>query len=460
MKQELDLRQGLKQTLSQRQIQAVSILQMNLIDLREYIENEAMENPVLSVEYPKNPDSFDTYCMKINYLRQSEENVKSYNLNGLEDDARINVMVSDCRGGLKEFLEEQLLSVGLSGDTKKAARYIIENLDGNGYFTDDTIESARILGVGYDDFVAAFNTVRTFEPFGVGAVNLQDCLLLQLKLRGIDNPRAEEIIKSLLIPLAENKMYVIARKLKCSREAAAAAAGVVKSLNPKPGASFKTKNDIMYMVPDVEFLSMGGETYININTRFFPKININTRYAEQFGEYLSEEDKKYIEKKFNSAKWTMDCISRRNETLLAISKAILHFQKDFFMQGREKLKPLSIKEVAAFVNLHESTVSRAVKGKYAQTAFGIFPMSFFFSRSVPFKKEETELKAGGENLSATTVKAKIREIIENEDRQKPLSDREIANILNSKGIDIKRRTVAKYREAMGIKTSVLRREFI
>ena len=285
-------------------------------------------------------------------------------------------------------------------------------------------------------------TVQSLEPYGVGASNLEQCLEIQARMLGVDDDIVIEIIRKYLNLVGKNQLPVIAKKLKASLDEVSMAVSFIKTLNPKPGSGFKSEESVEYIVPDAAVTGENGNYQITLNEYFTAGVNISGFYRDIIKNDGDSDAKNFVYSKIRQAQWVVKCITKRNETLYNIIKAIVEKQTEFFDRGEGYIKPLTLSVVAAEAGIHESTVSRTVKGKYIQCRHGVFPLGYFF--------RQTAAEAFGQGLTQEKIQEMIRGLIDGEDPSAPLSDRKISDELSKRGVDISRRTVAKYRGIMGI----------
>jgi len=361
--------------------------------------------------------------------------------------------VSDNRGeDLAEYLISQLVTMPLPDKEQAIAEYLIDLLDSRGYLTEGTEQIAVQLETEGTEIIRMLQAVQSLEPAGVGARNLSECLLIQMDRLKITDPIARKIAENYLEQLGKNQLPQIAKKLKVTVDDVLQAMEVIRELNPKPGNSFSSRENLKYITPDVTVVKLKDYYEILLNEYMYPKMSINGYYRNMLKAGNDKETKDYVTTKVKQAEWVMQCVSQRNVTLMNVSKCIVDVQERFFTYGPGYLRPLKLADVAEMVGIHESTVSRAVKDKYLQCSWGIFPMNYFFIGAIS--------KAGNENAAtADTAKNLLKEIIADENHEKPYSDRILAEKLTERGVKISRRTVAKYREAMGIKDASGRKVF-
>ena len=332
---------------------------------------------------------------------------------------------------------------------------MLESLDSKGYLTESTEDVASCLSADTETVERLLERLQQLDPAGVCARSLEECLKLQLERQQMLTPVMETLIDSCLELVAKNQIPAIARKLRLPQEQAAGFCQIIKSLNPKPGVSFSNRDKLRYIIPDVTIVKFKEHFDILLNESMYPGIQINSYYRQMSRNPESPELKEYLDGKIRQAEWIKQCISQRSKTLMDVSKAILERQEAFFTYGPSHLVPLKMMDVAQALDIHESTVSRAASKKYLQCSWGVYPMTYFFSREV-FSRSTA---AGSQSMTAAGVKEALRAVIDQEDKQKPLSDRLLSEKLAEKGISISRRTVAKYREEEGIPDASGRKQY-
>ena len=333
-----------------------------------------------------------------------------------------------------------------------AARFIIESLDDNGYMTLNPDEIAKATAVSVQTVRAALEIVRDMDPAGVGAFDISDCLILQLKAAGTYSEDKGRIIHEFLNEVALNRLGQISRATGLQTGEIQNIVDEIRSLDPKPGRAFASSDETRYIVPDVYLEKENGEYRVLLSENSGPKISINSYYTDLMNDCMNDEQLKvYLSEKIKAATWLIKSIEQRKKTIYNIASAIVRYQQDFFEYGEKYLKPLVLRQIAEETDVHESTVSRTINGKYIYTPKGVFELKYFFTSGVAGN--------GGEGVSSNSVKMQIREIIEAENPSRPLSDQKISDMLNSKGVEISRRTVAKYREEMGIFSSQQRKRY-
>ncbi|MBF1160688.1 MAG: RNA polymerase factor sigma-54 [[Eubacterium] sulci] len=451
---ELTIEQTQKLSMTPELIQAIQILQYNNQELNEYIDKELLENPILESEYHKESDTEIDIDSLRDQLIQADENVEAYKQwesHSTSDEYSYENFVA-FNYTLTEFLIEQLHFSSLKGQDAEIGRYIIENIDDNGYLSMSLEEICSVLDVDLDSCERVLDLIHTFEPSGVGARDLNECLIIQLASLGELTDEIEFIISNRLKDLADNKYALISKEVGISLTEVQGIADLIKTLEPKPGRGFDSDNSIKYILPDIYVEETNGEYIVSANDGSTPSLHISSYYNSLTEEAKSDKElSNYLNNRFNSAMWLMKSIEQRKKTIYNVASAIVQFQNDFFAKGERFLKPLTLKQIAETVGVHESTVSRAINGKYMQCPRGVFELKYFFTGGI--------LNEDGSGVSSNSIKSMIKEFVDAEDDKKPLSDSKISKMLYEKGIDISRRTVAKYRDDIGILPSSKRRRF-
>lgn len=451
---ELTIEQTQKLSMTPELIQAIQILQYNNQELNEYIDKELLENPILESEYHKESDTEIDIDSLRDQLIQADENVEAYKQwesHSTSDEYSYENFVA-FNYTLTEFLIEQLHFSSLKGQDAEIGRYIIENIDDNGYLSMSLEEICSVLDVDLDSCERVLDLIHTFEPSGVGARDLNECLIIQLASLGELTDEIEFIISNRLKDLADNKYALISKEVGISLKEVQEIADLIKTLEPKPGRGFDSDNSIKYILPDIYVEETNGEYIVSANDGSTPSLHISSYYNSLTEEAKSDKElSNYLNNRFNSAMWLMKSIEQRKKTIYNVASAIVQFQNDFFAKGERFLKPLTLKQIAETVGVHESTVSRAINGKYMQCPRGVFELKYFFTGGI--------LNEDGSGVSSNSIKSMIKEFVDAEDDKKPLSDSKISEMLHEKGIDISRRTVAKYRDDIGILPSSKRRRF-
>ena len=451
---ELTIEQTQKLSMTPELIQAIQILQYNNQELNEYIDKELLENPILESEYHKESDTEIDIDSLRDQLIQADENVEAYKQwesHSTSDEYSYENFVA-FNYTLTEFLIEQLHFSSLKGQDAEIGRYIIENIDDNGYLSMSLEEICSVLDVDLDSCERVLDLIHTFEPSGVGARDLNECLIIQLASLGELTDEIEFIISNRLKDLADNKYALISKEVGISLTEVQGIADLIKTLEPKPGRGFDSDNSIKYILPDIYVEETNGEYIVSANDGSTPSLHISSYYNSLTEEAKSDKElSNYLNNRFNSAMWLMKSIEQRKKTIYNVASAIVQFQNDFFAKGERFLKTLTLKQISETFVVHESTVSRAINGKYMQCPRGVFELKYFFTGGI--------LNEDGSGVSSNSIKSMIKEFVDAEDDKKPLSDSKISEMLHEKGIDISRRTVAKYRDDIGILPSSKRRRF-
>lgn len=454
----LALEQVQKLVMTPELRQAIQLLQFTSQELNEYLEKQIEENPMLDVEKSEEEyDNIDDYAKEreeidwkeyigkyddVSYKPQRDKNAKEYSYENF-------VSYSP---SLRENLLFQLNVSEIDEKDIEIGEILIENIDENGYLVATVEQIALDLGVLDGDVENVLYTIQTFEPLGVGARNLKECLLIQIREDKNKNPYIRKVIEEYLEDVANNRLLKISKELNIELKEVQEICDYIKTLEPKPGRSFNSSsNGVKYITPDATIEFIDGEYIILLNDVTGPRLNINNFYKELMRQEKDSSATEFLTEKLNSAMWIIRSIEQRRITIYKVVESILKFQIDFFNIGEKGLKPLTLKEVADDIGVHESTVSRATNGKYVQTPRGLYELKFFFSSGLSSNR--------GGDVSSTSIKSVIRDIIEEENIRKPYSDQQISNILKEKGISISRRTVAKYRDELEIPSSSMRRRY-
>ncbi|MGV8906699.1 MAG: RNA polymerase factor sigma-54 [Acetobacterium sp.] len=469
IKLNLNITQTQKLIMTQEMQQAIEILQLTSMELNNLIEEEIMVNPVLEF----NEDAIKTLAPEPGEPVKEEMNKKE-EINW--DDYFHSMEVSEYRGQapsnvdpdeefgfekfsyqektLSEYLHFQLNMVTpkLSKEEKFIGQYLIDCIDDNGYLIVDMDYLQSILESKEQSISKLIGIIQSFDPVGVGARDIKECLVIQLRHMGYgDDEIYMDIINSHIKELADNQYKRIARATGLSIEEVFEFKELIKTLEPKPGREFTNLEGVSYVIPDGSIEIINGELLVKINEISAPRLKINSFYKGMLKKTDQNADtRKYLEKKLDGAVFLIRSIEQRRDTILKVIKAIAECQETFFFEGVEDLRPLTLKTIADMIEVHESTVSRAIRGKYIQTPKGTFALKFFFKRG---------FNQGEDDRSSDAIKQFIQDLIEDEDKKKPLSDQKISEMLKEKNLDVARRTIAKYREALLIQPSSKRKEY-
>jgi len=444
----LDIHQKL--ALTPKIQQSLHILSMNNQELSEYINQQALENPVVEIEPAfEELDPDEKFQRKMEWISNADPQNRIYNSFSQDNEEYEYSPVSSDEDSLQKMLLMQLNTLKLNPMVSRAAKYIIQSLDSRGYLEASLKDISRLSGVKPELVLKALRCVQNMEPWGVGARNLKECLMIQLKKKGVKDKKVYCVVMNFLDELSKNKLKVIAEKLDIPVEEVKKIHLIIRSLNPSPGTSYGNTEPISYIYPDITVVKFKDYYEVLLNDFAYPSIRINNTYKELMNSKDSNT-REYVSRKIEQAMFLMKCIAQRNKTLLDVAKTIVEIQKNFMNLGPGNLAPMVLGDVASKLGLHESTVSRAIRGKYMQCVWGIYELKYFFSQAI-----------GSSESFATTqenIKLLIKEIIQNEDKKKPLSDQKVADELNKQGISISRRTVTKYREELQIPCTAARKE--
>ena len=492
IKQSLRLSQQLVMTPQLQQ--AIKLLQLNRMELQEVVNQEMMENPILeeaadsssdddnpvntevqtdiqdpegeqlrdeqSFIKPKAPEeqlvvgkddfNWESYVEEFNSSSSSTPSMREVNdeLPSFE-----NVLTKTTT--LEDHLAWQLSMVALTDHERHLGELIIGNLSDDGYLNANLEDVAREAKVEVEDAEEVLKIVQNFDPLGVGSRNLQECLSIQARFMVPRHPLVEQIIGKHLGDLERKNYNAIAKALAIPIEKVIEATKLILEFEPKPGRSFHT-SDTQYITPDIYVYKVADEFMIVLNEDGMPKLRISPYYKNILSSAQKDQNKltkEYVQDKLRSAVWLIRSIHNRQKTIYKVTEAIVRRQRDFFEKGVQFLKPMILKDVANDIGMHESTISRVTTNKFVHTPVGIFELKYFFNSSI-------NAADGSDSLASEAVKEKIRQMILKEDQKNPLSDQKIVELLRIENIEIARRTVAKYRDMLGILSSGKRKKII
>jgi RNA polymerase sigma-54 factor len=476
------LKQEMK--INPRLYQAMDLLYMPLLDLQQHIKQEMLNNPFLELEEPAVTEE-ETATKEAQKEKEKEEKEKDDEidweeilLDGFETGGRhaeyedreyYEPVPVDTRD-LYDHLRDQLVLLRLSPRQMLLGEEIIGNIDENGRLTcsiedvvrgvnqwveDSGEEWAELDGERLEQFTLAegeemLRTIQGLDPPGIGARNLRECLLLQLKDAGLEDTLTYRIVDQYYDQLINHRWSEISKELSITPRDVQAAADEVKKMDPKPGLKYAAPAD-NYITPDLIVDKIDGDYLVFLNDTSLPRLKLSKTYRDiaKDKNKFKGENKEFISNKLNSANWMIQAIEQRRQTMLKVMNFIVDRQREFFEKGVQYLKPLTLREVAEVINMHESTVSRVTNEKYVQTPRGVLPLKFFFSSGLS--------TTSGEDVSARGIKARIQKLVSDEEARRPLTDQAIVNILKDEGIQIARRTVAKYRDQLGILSARMRK---
>ncbi|MEA5260853.1 RNA polymerase factor sigma-54 [Arcicella aquatica] len=483
--QKLSLNQSLQQRLSPQQIQFIKLLQIPTFELSARIEEELEINPALEEgaevevkEADEYDDDFDDYAdEEFKEYDDRDIDVESY----LSDDYNGYKMQGDGNSddddkdmpiamlsNLNDHLLSQLGYLRLDEHQEIIGQQLIGSIESDGYIRRplqaivNDLAFTQGVYTTIEDIEVVLKQIQTFDPAGIGARDLQECLLLQLDRKDIHEPFVQDAIRIIEDSFDEfsKKHYdKIQKRLDISDDALKQTIKLITKLNPKPGAAEEDGGVIQYLLPDYILTNTNGKLELYLNSKNAPELRVSHSFHEMLDTYEKsdknnraiKETVTFIKQKLDSAKWFIDAIKQRQNTLLRTMKAILDYQNEFFMTGDEtKLKPMILKDIATQIDMDISTVSRVASSKSIQTEFGLYPLKYFFSEGIATDS--------GEDVSSREVKNILKELIDNESKKNPLSDDKLEKFLNEKGYNIARRTVAKYREQLNIPVARLRKQ--
>ena len=480
MEARLSLRQSQRVVMTPLLQQAIQLLQLSTLELQEVVAKELLENPMLEevtpdtpetpADAPVTPDSppaptveqvstdapptterqTDELPFDFNAVMSADDDHEERSLVSQEDREDLpfeNVVRTQV--SLADHLEEQLRFVAEDAAVRRIGAEIIGNLDEDGYLRAELEEIAQRCNATAEEVTRVLELVQGFDPPGVAARSIQECLLLQLKRDPLPDPVSVEIIETYFDDLSRRRYQDIARAMKLAVDRIMESVEEIMGLEPKPGRRFGG-NDSRYIVPDVFVYKLGTEYTVVLNEDGIPRLRVNGLYRSLLRTPGSgDEAKQYVEQKLRSALWLIKSVDQRQRTLRKVTQSIVKFQREFLDRGLPHLRPLSLRDVGEDIGMHESTISRVTTNKYVETPQGLFELKFFFHSGIA--------SGDGEMVSSVSVKKMIQDILAAEDPAKPQSDQEVAQALQKRGLTIARRTVAKYREELGILPSHQRR---
>ncbi len=477
----LELRQQLK--LSQQLVmtpqlqQAIKLLQLSRVELEEVVNQELEENPVLDdtpiveevrqTEVDVSPEAesvlasdsektqevseadglaqIDDWQTYLQGFSQGGTNSENYS----DDDQPSYENLLTSKATLSDHLMWQLNLSAFSYQDKQIAAAVIGNIDDDGYLVADLDDIAEQTGADYLYVEKVLVEVQKFDPPGVGARNLPECLLLQLCSLDLGDSLSACLVRDFSKELEERRYSVIAKQCKVSVDEVLEAAQLLSTLDPHPGSQYGAP-DVQYITPDIFVHKVGDDYVVSLNDDGLANLRISSYYSNALaGKTVDAATNEYIQEKMRGALWLIKSIHQRQRTIEKVTKSIVKFQRDFFDHGITQLKPLVLRDVADDIEMHESTISRVTTNKYVQTPQGLLELKFFFNSGIG--------TTGGDSIASESVKTRIEEIVADENVKKPYSDQKIVNMLHGEGIDIARRTVTKYREMLGIRSSNLRK---
>jgi len=481
LSQSTQLRQDLK--INPRLYQAMDLLYMPLLDLQQHLKQELLNNPFLEMVEPEEEDEEEGTETE-EAAPQEEEKTASDEidwegilLDGFDAGGRreeheekeyYEPVTVDTRD-LSDHLRDQIALLDLNPRQMLLAEEFIGNINEDGYLAcpvedirqsinDVVLEAAEAAGrdadevpvYDEDEMQRMLETVQALDPPGVGARDLRECLMLQLRDAGLEHSVPYRLVRDCFDELINHRWSEISKRFGISPIDVQKAADEIAKLDPKPGLMYSDASD-NYIIPDLVVEKIDGKYHVFLNDANLPRLKLSRAYQEiaRDKKKFDGENKEFISNKLNSANWMIQAIEQRRQTMLKVMNYIVERQRDFFEKGVQYLKPLTLREVAEVISMHESTVSRVTNEKFVQTPRGVLPLKFFFSSGLS--------TTGGEDVSARGIKDQIQKLVENEDPKHPLTDQAIVNILKESGVQIARRTVAKYRDQLGVLSARMRK---
>jgi RNA polymerase sigma-54 factor len=435
--------QQLKLQMTQQLSQAITILQYSTMELNAYLEAKQLENPLIQLEPPKQDP-----------LHQREPHTFKRNAGNHENTVDWYEYVSLPKRSLADALSVQINLKSLTSSGRKIMDELIYSLDDNGYLRIDEESFVQKHGLEMAQLENYISRLQELEPAGIGARSLKECIALQLQRKATVPPLVTMIVDNHFQAFAEKKWKAIARDLSVELKDIQQAADYIQHCNPRPGSKY-SQHIAEYIIPELVVKVIDGHT---VAVSLYDGTTINVTYNEEYTDFLKyhpdKEVQSYLQEKEQDFQWLLQSLRQRKQTILKVGKMLAEKQKAFFLKGPSAIQPLTLRQVADEIDVHESTISRAVKGKYMQTPYGIFELKYFFTSAIKSVKLDDS-----ETASATSVKNELQRLIDEEDKKKPLSDQKIVNLLLDKGYDVSRRTIAKYRDQLGIASSMMRKRY-
>lgn len=501
MKPSLQLKFSQQLTMTPQLQQAIKLLQLSTLDLQQEIQEALESNPLLEMTEPEYSENEPTK----NEQRKSEMDNDASSLNGTDNETGFSgsdnvdshdalekndipddlpldssweeylgsssapirmignnpdddyVFQGETTESIQDHLIWQMELTHFSDNDRSIAIAIIDSIDESGYLTascEEILESLDNEDIELDEVECVLKRIQMFDPVGAGSRSVQECLLVQLKQFDVNTPWLEEardLIKEHADLLSSKDYRTLMRKTRLKEDQLREVMRLLKTLNPRPGSTISTKEP-EYVIPDVNVYKKNGVWTVELNNDALPALSVNETYASLGKTSKNPNDSQYIKSHLQEAKWFIKSLESRNETLLKVSHCIVSKQREFFEKGPEKMTPMVLNDVAEMVDMHESTISRVTTQKYMHTPRGIFELKYFFSSHVATES--------GENCSSTAIRAFIKKMVSTEPANKPLSDSKIAQVLAEQGIQVARRTIAKYRESLNIPPSNQRKSLL
>lgn len=458
LKQQITLKTIQRLALTPKMRQALHILQLPVMELRGFLEEKMTENPLLEeAEQPEDEQIKESLPSEeiMDRLRKQEESADDDFYERFSYDAELQKKQSfkeslpEYLPSLQDYLLRQLNLSELKGTQYKLGQLIIGNIDENGYLSCGIAEIQQSAGANAEDVQQALEIVQSFEPSGVGATNLQECLLIQLSHKDKEGSLAAKIVQNYLPQLQKRQFDYLADVFRVDNDAVEKAVKEITSLEPKPGRAFFISGNC-YVKADITLQKQKNQYEVVINDRELPALQLSPKYRKLLqNDNLPAETRAYLKKQLDYAVWLIKAVAQRQSTLLKVTRFLVEKQQEFIEKGEQYLRPLTLDKIAKAVDRDKSTVSRVIANKYIETPFGLFPLRGFLSQGIESPK--------GPALSVKNIQSQIQELIKNENPRRPLTDEKIKKLLEERQIILARRTCAKYREELNILPAHLRK---
>ncbi|SDH21272.1 RNA polymerase, sigma 54 subunit, RpoN/SigL [Alteribacillus persepolensis] len=441
--------QAMKLVMTQELRQAISLLQYSTLELSEYLEEQALENPMMEIEEPSHAMKEDiSYQMPVMWndepseVQEQEEEQASSPFDRIKDD----------RQRLADYLVQQIRFLSCSEQEKQMLMHMAGNVGDSGYLEGTYEDMKRVFSISETEYEDCVAMLQALEPAGIGARSLKECLLLQLERQVPRNHFAEWVVENHIEELAARKWKKVAKQADVTLQDIQQVYDDIQKLDPYPGSSFAVAEPPAHVYPDVYVEQDKEGLVVRLNNDSLPRIRMNRQYRHLLENPAEDEATEYAKKKYKQLVWLLKSIDQRQQTIRNITEAIVKFQREFFEFGPSALKPLTLKDVANEADVHESTVSRTTTQKYVQTPQGLFELKYFFTAGLN--------SGSGEQTSTSVIKSMLEKLVEEEDKRKPLSDQKIADyIKGDHDIAVSRRAVAKYRNELNIPSSSKRKRY-
>lgn len=446
----LENKQTQNQWLTPKMEQSLQILQMDHLELAEYVENFALENPVVEILPPSEQENIELRH-KLEWMKSDDYRcVTDYSQYYDDDDAFSIDNFESTEETMESIIMGQIREMKLPQQMAESLFYLVGCLDDNGYLPAGLDILSAESGIAEDKLFCAWQILKGMDPPGIGAISLSQCILLQLERKGLINDSITQVVECCLESLAKGNYQMVAEKTGQPVEVIKEYVKLIGETNPKPCAAIGRPKVMRYVVPDLVVTRFIDHFEVILSDATVPRIIVHHDYLKMLHAEPNQETKRYINDKLHQANWVVQSIEDRSRTLLAVGQLIVKKQREFFLKGPKFLVPMNLSDIAGELNLHMSTISRTISGKYLQCLYGSFPLKYFFPQRLGNEQ-------AGNSAASTGIREQLKEMIAGEDPNNPFSDQELANRLTAAGVEISRRTVAKYRDQMGIPTILIRR---